>query len=321
MLSRTAITAVNGKKEPPVDLNRISPHVRWVKKQTAGFLSGGYVDYDHVLTYVASGNAEFLIDGYRYPVAGGYLILLPPATRHVILVQPHTSFVEYVVHFDPVYNTQRAMLTGIGMAYFQEAAMGMKLYATGFGRSFHNTHAGPPDERMTEDRPWIVRFTPADRVRAERLLSDMLSLFAGSDPARAWLLKAALISLLAIAQHHGHPPDETPAERAEGWPTLHRALDCIHQRFSEPDLDNSCVAHAAGLTPNHLSRVFREHFGFTLRKYLTQVRIEQAKRMLADGSRSITDVADQTGFSGIHAFSRAFHRETGLTPSNYRAGK
>jgi AraC-like DNA-binding protein len=228
--------------------------------------------------------------------------------------------VEYVVHFDPLYNGQRAMLTGIGMAYFQEAAVGKELQSTTSGIPFHETTARTPDALLTEDRPWIVRFTPADRVRAERLLSDMMSLFTGSDPARAWLLKAALISLLALARHHGHPPDETPAERTEGWPTLHRALDCIHQRFPEPDLDNSRVAHAAGLTPNHLSRVFREHFGFTLRKYLTQVRIEQAKRMLADGSRSITDVAEQAGFSGIHAFSRAFHRETGQTPSHYRAG-
>jgi AraC-like DNA-binding protein len=55
--------------------------------------------------------------------------------------------------------------------------------------------------------------------------------------------------------------------------------------------------------------------------YLTRYRIRQAKRMLADGQHSISQVALATGFSDSSYFARVFRREVGLTAGAYKRGE
>jgi AraC-like DNA-binding protein len=56
-------------------------------------------------------------------------------------------------------------------------------------------------------------------------------------------------------------------------------------------------------------------------KYLNRYRVKQAKVLLAQGEKSITEVALESGFSSSAYFSRVFRSETGLTPYDYRQGK
>ncbi len=72
------------------------------------------------------------------------------------------------------------------------------------------------------------------------------------------------------------------------------------------------------LNPDYLAKLFKKETGTALNDYISQVRIEKAKILLADGSIPLTDVAMQTGFDYYSYFSTIFKKATGISPSDFR---
>jgi AraC family transcriptional regulator len=109
-----------------------------------------------------------------------------------------------------------------------------------------------------------------------------------------------------------------PASRRGSSPAwLPVALDFIRTHFRSR-LDHEALARVAGVHPTHLSRVFRGHMGCTVSGYVRRLRIDWARECLARGDAALTDLALEAGFADHAHFTRAFRRETGLTPSGYR---
>ena len=77
------------------------------------------------------------------------------------------------------------------------------------------------------------------------------------------------------------------------------------------------IAAAAGVSPAHLSRVFRAEMGEPVHRYLTRLRLRRALPRLADGCRELTGLALELGFSSHSHFTAAFRREFGICPSEY----
>jgi AraC family transcriptional regulator len=80
----------------------------------------------------------------------------------------------------------------------------------------------------------------------------------------------------------------------------------------------SQLASVAGLSPSQFSRAFKVSTGTTPHKWLLDARIEYAKRMLADRSNSLVDIALDAGFSEQSHFTRAFGAATGISPNAWR---
>ncbi len=81
----------------------------------------------------------------------------------------------------------------------------------------------------------------------------------------------------------------------------------------------SQLAQIAHLSPFHLNRVFRRTVGLPPHAYLTQVRVNRAKRLLCQG-QSIARVAAETGFCDRSHFTKRFKRLVGVTPKQYGLG-
>lgn len=91
----------------------------------------------------------------------------------------------------------------------------------------------------------------------------------------------------------------------------------MRERLAEP-LTLADIAAAAHLSVYHFIRVFRAATGETPRRFLTRLRIERARRLLADDTLSIAQIADRCGFASPGALSTAFLGEVGVRPSVYR---
>lgn len=78
------------------------------------------------------------------------------------------------------------------------------------------------------------------------------------------------------------------------------------------------MATAAGLSRFHFSHLFRRATGMPPYQFVTQKRIERAKRMLQCSDLPVVDVALAVGFSSQARFCECFRRVCGLTPSSYR---
>jgi two-component system, response regulator YesN len=91
----------------------------------------------------------------------------------------------------------------------------------------------------------------------------------------------------------------------------------IQANFSRP-ISLESVSQRVGFNPTYFSLLFKKETGMNFLEYLTDVRIKEAKRALADPRKTIADVAADVGYSDVKHFSRLFTRSTGIHPSKYR---
>jgi AraC-like DNA-binding protein len=110
------------------------------------------------------------------------------------------------------------------------------------------------------------------------------------------------------------PPDQIP--KIYLYRRIVLAKLFIDEYFAG-DIDLDAMAGEASFSKFHFIRLFKMAYGKTPHQYLTQVRIENAKRLLQT-EISVTDVCFSVGFDGISSFTHLFKRLTHLTPSAYQ---
>jgi AraC family transcriptional regulator len=96
-----------------------------------------------------------------------------------------------------------------------------------------------------------------------------------------------------------------------------RAVDLILSAYEMP-LTLDAMARAACMSQYHFLRVFRAAFGITPHLYLTRVRLERARTLLATTSLPITMIAKRVGFDRHTSFTTLFRRHVGMAPVEYR---
>ncbi|CAA9448038.1 MAG: Transcriptional regulator, AraC family [uncultured Rubrobacteraceae bacterium] len=99
--------------------------------------------------------------------------------------------------------------------------------------------------------------------------------------------------------------------------SLTRAREFMRHAYERP-VSLLDVAAQANLSPYHFLRVYRRAYGETPHEFLTRLRIERAKTLLAKGSHNVTEACFQVGFSSLGSFSVLFADRVGLSPSEYR---
>ncbi|WP_248924592.1 response regulator transcription factor [Paenibacillus hamazuiensis] len=101
---------------------------------------------------------------------------------------------------------------------------------------------------------------------------------------------------------------------------IRQTLEHMHAHFAE-DLTAEDLAERVGVTGDRLRHLFKEETGQTVLEYMTQLRIEQAKRLLATGKYKIYEIAEKTGYKSSQYFSQVFRKATGVGPLEYAEGK
>lgn len=103
----------------------------------------------------------------------------------------------------------------------------------------------------------------------------------------------------------------------QGNPHIRKALHYIAANFTQK-LTLQHVAGEVGISPNHFSTLFHKTVGVSFRDYLSQIRVEESKRLLLYTDYSLADIAAAMGFPDQSNFSKVFKRITGISPGKYR---
>jgi AraC-like DNA-binding protein len=154
----------------------------------------------------------------------------------------------------------------------------------------------------------------ADRVRTTHAVLE-------SNADRLQKECALLETLGELVIRHATAPRQSYASvcASRSSPALRRVRELLETEFART-ITISELAREAELSTFHLIRVFRGAFGLPPYKYLEQVRIQQARRLIRDGF-PLTHVVHATGFSDQSHLTRYFKRIVGVTPGRYaRAG-
>jgi AraC-like DNA-binding protein len=119
--------------------------------------------------------------------------------------------------------------------------------------------------------------------------------------------------VFSIARHGRIAP---PENRAPARAALLRARDFLHAHFRD-DVSLPDLARIAEVGRHHLTRSFTRAFGIAPHRYLTQLRLAEARRALGAG-RAIAAVAASVGFADQSHLNRRFKRAFGITPRQFQ---
>ncbi|WP_300178696.1 AraC family transcriptional regulator [uncultured Aliivibrio sp.] len=137
------------------------------------------------------------------------------------------------------------------------------------------------------------------------------------EPNKKQIDEYLLLALLSYSKSMLGEQNETisPKKRSED---LYQGICIYIQENFHRSIDRSNIASRFNISPNHLSRMFRQQGHMTLADYITWVRIERAKFMLKKYTFRLTEVATRCGFQDVNYFYRVFKNKTSYTPSDYR---
>jgi AraC-like DNA-binding protein/cbb3-type cytochrome oxidase subunit 3 len=109
---------------------------------------------------------------------------------------------------------------------------------------------------------------------------------------------------------------EARSEHQERW--QERMKQYIDLHYGDQSLSLTTVADHFGLTPAYMSSLFKKQYGINLTDYMIEVRIAEAKCLLAEPSLTVLQVAQQVGYSTDIGFIRIFKKMVGIPPGKYR---
>jgi AraC family transcriptional regulator len=98
---------------------------------------------------------------------------------------------------------------------------------------------------------------------------------------------------------------------------LRRAIEFMHDNCAR-ELSLAEIADAAYLSEFHFARLFKKITGTTPHAYLAALRIERARKLLAETDLPITEVGAQVGYNSQSHFTKIFREATGITPHAFR---
>lgn len=142
--------------------------------------------------------------------------------------------------------------------------------------------------------------------RAEELLKSVPSISAKKTASFAKIMTICAEYMTLINALPGNKPSTAELTRLY-----------IYENFREK-ITMRDICTALGRTKSAICPAFKEKYGITVMDYLTELRIEEAKKMLMQTDMTVSEISDETGFSDTSYFSKVFLKAVGVSPTHYR---
>ena len=141
---------------------------------------------------------------------------------------------------------------------------------------------------------------------------------AGAEQLVCGHLEWLLISMIRSGVNGGAQSSVSSEQLEEAMETriMNELKRYIHAHLGEPISIDSLARHVH-YSRTYITVQFKAATGMSIMDYVEQQRIERAKELLARGNRSVTQIAEDLGYSSLQYFSRRFHRAVGCAPSRY----
>lgn len=159
------------------------------------------------------------------------------------------------------------------------------------------------------------------QVLSGQIVTDRLELINKHDEAASWFLTSKwpiynfdnqIIGTFGTSRHLN-----TTEAAITPFRDLNGSVEYIRRHFSGP-ITVEEVAKATHLSVSTLERRFKKHLSKTPRHYITELRLDYARKLLLESSKSLASIAQEAGFSDHSHLTRSYQKRFGLTPSNDR---
>lgn len=156
-------------------------------------------------------------------------------------------------------------------------------------------------------------------VASDRIACDFRELVAANVRHRPLLQRCRILNLVGLIFGDVMPAANAPSLAPLGTSELR--FEQVIDRLSDADLLNHApekLAAMCGCSPRHFRRLFRKRFHTSIRARQTELRLEQARQLLAGTNEKIAAIALESGYRHLGFFNAVFKKRFGMTPSEWR---
>ena len=247
--------------------------------------SHGYYEFYFFL----EGNIQMQIDDTLYPVRYGDIMLIPPHISHRPIIkdteQPYRRFVFWISQD----YCNHLLQSSPDYAYIMQYVEIEKKYI------FHTDQ---------------ISFNSV-QSKLLRLLEEMRSSKFGRDAQISICINDLILNINRLAHEQN-----TPTQRHFEHRLYQQLTEYIEEHMDE-DLSLENLAKKFFVSKYHIAHVFKDNIGMSIHQYITKKRLNLCKDAIS-GKMSITDAYQMFGFGDYSSFYRAFKKEFGISPKDYR---
>jgi AraC family transcriptional regulator, transcriptional activator of pobA len=266
-------------------------HVMGIRLRCVNSISWNFPSEEHMqyeVSLILEGDRIVTINGTKHHQQAGDLIVIKPGMTHSCSQGKSTEFTHFYFHFDIDDKILNNLLQDSSEVLFPAASAVARrvcpILEQMAGRIKLEQHMSYPD---------LMQFQ-----------SRMFEFFAGLGESLA--LQGKLLP------HTDARNARVLYEMAEKIKTLARK-----SMFFNTQEGIGAIIRGTGISKSHCNRVFQKAYGMSPRRYLSNLMLHEAIRLLENDLR-ISQISNLLGYSDIAHFSQQFKRWTGLSPSEYR---
>ncbi len=280
-------------------ISSIAPVLRHVRYNLIKTLASSYIDPEYVFCFVKAGKGLYVIDGREYPVEAGDMVLLPPYKQHIVCSCPGETMEECVIHFDLFCCKATARRPMPAFAEFVR-------------------HADDPETTLADVFNFRRQPPPAVQSQCFRHYDFLRRELNSDDPEEIKILRQRAAILEIIALFLSQTDQVTSGKgQSRNWLNIEQAIGYIHRHYRRP-LPLAEISGEAGISKTYFCLLFRQYTGTTIHQFVTGLRLEKARQLMADPKLKLAEIAEETGLGSIHNLCKLFQKHYGETPGQFR---
>ena len=245
--------------------------------------------YENVyqILFLLSGKIRYQVEGKEYIVSKGGMIVLNTLEEHTLEVLEY-PYERYLIQIRP--------------DFFQQEVRYPEVIAVFIKRPADFSHL------LTVTEPvWNYLYDVIGEMEREfQTKKKYWELYIGANLRRMFITIfrecADLMSTMKIGT---------------GVTVAYNVMNYLNHHFAE-NITVDDVAAALFLNKDYIAHVFKEETGHSLMQYVISLRINQAKLLLLETDRSVTEVAAACGYTDFTYFSKQFKQHANMSPSRFR---
>lgn len=258
--------------------------VEHFRKKTNWSMPRLHMHNTYELYFLVAGEVQYSIDRRLYNVNSGDLVIVPKNTSHRTLSHSETALERFLIYFSDSFIS--GFSSHLGDGAFEEF---LKLGCIRLGK-------------LQQDRIF-------------RIFNKMLETQNHPDNYSKAEIYSLLCELIIIIMRHGHKVERTSYDTTEG--KIIDAVEYIKTNFGQ-ELTLSSVARNACMEATYFSKSFKKITGYKFHDFVLQTRLREAEKYLLNTPLSISQIAEECGFTSGNHFGDVFKKHLGLSPTQFQ---
>ena len=264
---------------------------------------GGEPEHTHnflELIYVISGSSVHYVDGVRFEMSKGDLLIIDTNQTHSFTTETGMLYANMILLPEFISETIHSNHTALDV----------------FAYCLYNSEELRGDGTIVAP---LVSFHGNDLIEADAIIGAMCDEMLNENEHYAEVVSNYLNIIFYLISRN--------IAKKSGGEVMHDIRAIIPDIIA--DIENDCsdsvsmknVAAKYFYSPAYFSRAFKKYFGTSFSSYVQKVRVQKILLLLEDPTVSIEEISERVGFGDQRELYRTFKKVTGTTPGNYRKQK